>query len=117
MKIGVIIFGSLLTFFGFFSATGKFSKMENVIRAMEHVGVKPSQIKILAVLETLGALGIMAGVWSKPLGVAAAIGMTLYFLGAVAAHLRIQDKFKDFAPALFIFIVAVVTLTLELKRK
>jgi len=117
MKIAVIIFGVLLTFFGFFSAFGKFSKMEDVMKAMHHVGVKDGQIKILATLEALGALGIIAGIWSKPLGVAAVIGMVLYFFGAVVAHLRKKDKFKDYAPAFFIFAVSVVTLVLELKRK
>jgi uncharacterized membrane protein YphA (DoxX/SURF4 family) len=117
MKTAVIICGALLTFFGLFSASGKFSKIENTMKAMEHVGVKPAQIKILAILETLGALGIIVGIWSKPLGIAAASGMTLYFIGAVVAHLRIKDKLKDYAPALFIFIVAALTLVFELKRK
>ena len=117
MKTAMIIFGTLLTFFGLSSASGKFSKMENVMKAMDHVGVKPAQINILATLEALGALGIIVGIWSKPLGIAAAIGMTLCFLGAVVAHLRIKDKFKDFAPALLIFVVAAVTLVFELKRK
>jgi uncharacterized membrane protein YphA (DoxX/SURF4 family) len=117
MKTAVIICGALLTFFGLFSASGKFSKIENTMKAMEHVGVKPAQIKILAILETLGALGIIVGIWSKPLGIVAASGMTLYFIGAVVAHLRIKDKLKDYAPALFIFIVAALTLVFELKRK
>jgi hypothetical protein len=117
MKIAEIIFGALLTFFGFFSAFGKFSKMEDVIKAMHHVGVKDAQIKVLATLETLGALGIIVGIWLKPVGIAATIGLVLYFFGAMVAHLRKKDTFKDFAPALLIFVVAAVTLVLELKRK
>jgi hypothetical protein len=29
----------------------------------------------------------------------------LYFLGAVVAHLRVKDKFKDFGPALFLAVL------------
>jgi hypothetical protein len=28
-----------------------------------------------------------------------------YFLGAVVAHLRVKDKFKDFSPALFLAVL------------
>jgi hypothetical protein len=31
--------------------------------------------------------------------------LLLYFLGAVVAHLRVKDKFKDFAPALFLAVL------------
>ena len=117
MKIALLTVGTILTFLSLFSAIGKFRKMENVIAAMHHVGVKDAQIPLLATLEAFGGLGLIVGIWSRPLGIAAASGLVLYFLAAVAAHLRKQDKVKDFAPALFIFLLSAVVLLLELKRK
>ncbi len=35
--------------------------------------------------------GLVAGIWYPPLGIAAAIGLVLYFVGAIGAHLRKND--------------------------
>ncbi|MFB7915982.1 DoxX family protein [Streptomyces sp. NPDC056061] len=37
------------------------------------------------------AVGLLVGIGCRPLGVAAAVGVVLYFLGAVIAHLRVKD--------------------------
>jgi uncharacterized membrane protein YphA (DoxX/SURF4 family) len=99
MTIALIIIGSFVGLAASMSALGKLSKKPDVMGIMEHVGVKSAQIPLLAVLELLGALGILVGIWSKPLGVAATIGLSLYFLGAVGAHLKVKDVVKDVAPA------------------
>jgi hypothetical protein len=46
-----------------------------------------------------------------PIGIAAAVGVVLYFAGAVGAHLRVKDR--NFAPALVLFAVAVAALVLR----
>lgn len=117
MKIALIVLGALLSYAGIGSAIAKFKGVKSVVEAMLHVGVKESQIKLLGILETLGGLGIIAGIWSKPLGIAATIGMVLYFFGAVVAHIRKKDGFKELAAPTAIFLIAVATLVLELKRK
>lgn len=45
----------------------------------------------LGALLAAGALGLLAGLAVPPLGVAAAAGLVLYFLGALAAHARARD--------------------------
>jgi hypothetical protein len=52
------------------------------------------------------------GLWYAPLGIAAAIGLTLYFLGAVGAHLRKRD-FKGLPTPLVILIFAAAALFLR----
>jgi hypothetical protein len=52
------------------------------------------------------------GLWYAPLGIAAAIGLTLYFLGAVGAHVRKRD-FKGLPTPLVILIFAVAALSLR----
>jgi hypothetical protein len=54
----------------------------------------------------------LAGIWYAPLGVAAAIGLVLYFVGAVGAHLRKRD-FKGIPNALVILIFSVLALVLR----
>ena len=46
-----------------------------------------------------------------PIGIAAAVGVVLYFIGAVGAHLRVKDR--NFGPALVLLVVAVVALVLR----
>ncbi len=83
---------------------------------MKHVGVKDSQIPILAALEILGGLGLLIGLASKSLGRVSAILLAVYFVGAVISHLRVKDTFKVFAPAFFIFVITLVTVWLQFNR-
>lgn len=45
----------------------------------------------LGALLAAAALGLLVGLAVPPLGVAAATGLVLYFLGALAAHARARD--------------------------
>nr|WP_107438781.1 DoxX family protein [Streptomyces roseus] len=49
--------------------------------------------------------------WVRPLGVAASVGVTLYFVGAVISHLRVKDF--DLAPAAVLTLVAGAALVLH----
>ncbi|GGV42237.1 DoxX family protein [Streptomyces spectabilis] len=51
-----------------------------------------SWIRPLGTLLALGALGLMAGIVVPVLGTVAAVGLVLYFLGALFAHLRVRDR-------------------------
>ncbi len=53
------------------------------------VGVPESWLPGLAVLKAAGAAGLLIGLLGvRPLGIAAAAGLVLFFVGAVAAHVR-----------------------------
>lgn len=96
-----------------FSAVGKLTKNPAVIPIMEQVGVPADKIPVLAYLEIAGAIGLVVGLFWWPIGVAAAVGVTLYFLGAVIAHLRVKDT-KGVGPAAFLTVVAIAALVLRL---
>ncbi|MFG2591285.1 DoxX family protein [Streptomyces sp. NPDC048438] len=52
------------------------------------------------------------GLSRGPLGIAAALGLTLHFIGAVAAHVRAND-YKGAPPAAVLTIVAIVPVALS----
>lgn len=105
MNTMTTVFAVVLSLIAIVSAMGKLRKMPQVMESMTHVGVKPNQIPQLAYLEILGALGLLIGIAVPLLGLVSAIALMLYFLGAVVAHLRVKDKFKDFGPALFLAVL------------
>ena len=53
----------------------------------------------------------MAGLFWWPIGIAAAIGVILYFLGAIIFHLRVHDK--QLAPATVLLLAGVTALVLR----
>jgi len=116
MKIALDIFAGLLAFAAIGSAISKLMKVPDVMSAMASVGVKPQQIPGLAFLEIAGGLGIIAGIWNKPLGVLASACLVLYFAGALFTHISRKHKVADFGAALGIFIIACMTTALQLKR-
>jgi hypothetical protein len=77
------------------------------------VGVPLRLFPALAGLEIAGAAGVVAGLWLAPLGIAAAVGVVLYFVGAIAAHVRVGDV-KGSANPLVILALAVIVLVLRL---
>ncbi|MER5765106.1 DoxX family protein [Streptomyces sp. NPDC002082] len=93
------------------SATFTLQRNPAITESMGKVGVPDSWLPRLATLKAAGAIGLIAGLWLTPLGIAAAIGVTLYFLGAILTHVRAKDY--DFAPAAVLALVAVAALVLR----
>jgi hypothetical protein len=60
------------------------------------------------VLEIAATIGLIAGIWLPALALAAAVGATVYFAGAVAAHLRAHDPAKQGAVAFLVLAAATV---------
>ena len=65
----------------------------------------------LALLDLAGAGGLLIGIGWRPLGIAAATGLLLYFLGALGFHLRAKDIKGMPMPAVFT-ILSAATLSL-----
>ena len=97
-----------------FSGVGKLRHDPRIVQVIQDtVGVPLKYFPLLAACEFAGALGLVLGVWWPPVGVAAGIGLTLYFVAAVAAHLRVGD-IKGVGPAAFMLLLAVATLILRI---
>jgi hypothetical protein len=59
-----------------------------------------------------GAIGLLAGLALPPLGLAAAIGLVLYFVCAIGAHVRAHDR--GVGGAVFFLILAACALATNL---
>jgi uncharacterized membrane protein YphA (DoxX/SURF4 family) len=112
--IALVIITVLLAAICLNSAAMKLRENEQVVAIIGGtVGVPARYFPVLAALEIAGALGIVAGLWLEPLGIAAAIGLVAYFVGAVAGHLRVRD-IKNLAMPLPPLVLAIGVLTLRL---
>ena len=111
MFIAAAIVSSLLAAALIASARGKLVKDKNVMEIMSRVGFPLDKVWLLALAELAGAVGLVAGLFWWPIGVAAAIGVILYFLGATIAHVRVHDK--NLAPVTVLLLVAIATLILR----
>ncbi|MFC7546134.1 DoxX family protein [Plantactinospora sp. GCM10030261] len=74
-----------------------------VMRNSAEVGLAPRWIPYLAVVEGAGVAGLTLGLLGLPLiGLAAAIGLVLFFVGAVGAHIRARVFHNIAFPAAFL---------------
>lgn len=95
-----------------FSGYSLFSKQQFVVEPLQQYGVPRSWWNPLALAKSAGALGLLAGFAVPVVGIAAAIGLILYFLGAVATALRARSYRTAVFPLLYLAPVAA-TLALQ----
>ena len=94
------------------SAAAKLTKSPKVVEQLTGLSVPAGWLPLLALAEIAGAVGLVVGLKVAGLGVAAAIGVIAYFVGAVTTHVRAKDK-NLAAPAMF-GVLAIVALVLRL---
>jgi hypothetical protein len=73
------------------TATAKIRGLEPATSGLIAAGVPRAWFVPLALLDLAGAGGLLIGLGWRPLGIAAATGLLLYFLGALAFHVRAKD--------------------------
>jgi hypothetical protein len=97
-----------------FSGLGKIRRDPRIVHVIhEVIGLPLKYFSLLAACELAGALGLVLGIWWPSMGVAASIGLVLYFVGATVSHLRVGDV-KGIGPAAFMLAVAAGALALRI---
>jgi DoxX-like family len=92
-----------------FVAVANFMRLEFVLVTAAKVSVPESWITMLGTLNAAAALGLLLGLVGVPLvGTAAAIGLIMYFVGAIITHLRARDY--SIGPAAAFLLLAVAAL-------
>jgi uncharacterized membrane protein YphA (DoxX/SURF4 family) len=96
-----------------FSGVGKIRRDPRQVKVIhETVGIPLKHFPLLAACEFAGAVGLVIGIWRPLIGIAAGIGLILYFVGAVVSHLRVGD-FKGIGSAAFMLVLATGVLALR----
>lgn len=97
------------------SGIGKLQPHPEAVRMIhEVIGVPLQMFPVLAALEFAAAAGLLAGIRWARLGVAAAGGAMLYFVGAIVSHLLVGDV-ANIGGAVFMLVFASALLGLRLK--
>lgn len=96
-----------------FSATCDFIKLERITVAMDQAGVPRGLLPVLGVFKAAGAVGLLVGFAVPVIGTAAAVGLVLFFVLAILAHLRAGDR--AFGLAAGFLVLALGTLALGLR--
>jgi hypothetical protein len=94
-----------------YAACLDFVGAESVKLVADRIQVSRRLMAPLGVLLASGAIGLLTGFAVPALGTAAAIGLVLYFVGAVSAHLRVRDR--QIGPAVFFLLLAAAALTTD----
>ena len=96
-----------------FAATADFMRLKFVLITAAKAGVPESWLPMLGILKAAGALGLLVGLIGVPLiGTAAAVGLILFFVCAIIAHLRARDY--SIGPAVTFLLLAMAALVLGL---
>ncbi|GAB3565063.1 hypothetical protein GCM10027445_09950 [Amycolatopsis endophytica] len=96
-------------------AAADFARAPFVLANSTAVEVPHSWIPMLASLKAAGSAGLLLGLLGAEwLGVAAAAGLVLFYLGAVAAHVRAR-RLSTTGPAAVLLALAVACLVLGLR--
>ncbi len=89
-----------------FSSYSLFARKAFVVDSLVAYGVPRTWWNWLAAAKGAGAVGLVVGIFVPAIGVAAAIGLILYFLGAVATTLRARSYRTTPYPVLYLIPVA-----------
>ena len=81
---------------------------ESVKEVADHVHVSQRWMIPFGTLLAAGAVGLLVGLAVPALGIAAAIGLVLYFICAITAHVRVRDR--QFGGAVFFLLLAAAAL-------
>jgi hypothetical protein len=109
MDTATVIVTLLLAALFTFAASIKLLGVSESLAIRDHLGVSPLQWRLIGVLELAGVAGVLVGLAWAPIGIAAAIGLALLSIGAIAFHIKASDRVVDMAPAVIGIALAAAT--------
>ena len=91
-------------------AISDFIRADWILANMTKVGVPRSWLFPLGALKAAGAVGLLVGIGVPLIGVAAAVGLVLFFVGAVITHIRAHADALSYAYPGTLLLLAVGSL-------
>jgi hypothetical protein len=88
-----------------FTVVADFFLRDRVLPNMDRAGVPRTWLPGLAAARAAGAVGLLVGLWVPAIGIAAAVGVILYFAGAIVTHVR--ARWYDISyPSIYLLLAA-----------
>ena len=98
-----------------FSGIAALLHFEPILAGMAKADVPESWLTFpIGTLKTAGAVGLAAGLVFRPVGIAAAIGLVLFFVCAIYTHVKASDYSAQFGLAVGFLSINVAALALSL---
>ncbi|MGH9028876.1 MAG: DoxX family protein [Acidimicrobiales bacterium] len=98
-----------------YAAVLNFTHNKSIVVISERLDVPTSWMAPLGSLLAAGSIGLVAGFAVSALGVAAALGLVLYFMCAAGAHIRARDtQVRNWVNWAAFFLLAVAALVIRL---
>jgi hypothetical protein len=111
MHIAYIAVASLVALMSGYAASMNFVGAESVKVVADKVQVSERWMVPFGVVLAAGAFGLVVGFAVPALGVAAAIGLVVYFICALGAHVRVRDR--NVGGAITFLLLAVAALVTD----
>lgn len=97
-----------------FSGIAALTHFAPILPGMQAAGVPVSWLRFpIGTLKTLGAVGLLVGLWIPVIGVVAAAGLVLFFVCAVYTHLLARDISAQLSLAIGFLLLNCATLALS----
>ena len=112
MRITYVAITIVVALANSYAATLNFVGAESVKVVADKVRIPQKWMIPFGILQTCGAVGLLVGFALPALGAAAAIGLVIFFICAVSAHIRVRDR--KVAGAVSFLVMAVAALVVNL---
>jgi hypothetical protein len=110
--VTAVLSGVLALIFGA-GAVGKLTKARGEADKASKLKIPWRRYRVIAVPEAAAAAGLLAGLGIPPLGIAAAAGLVVLMVGALAFRIRVRDTIPFLAGDSALLAMAAVTATLR----
>jgi uncharacterized membrane protein YphA (DoxX/SURF4 family) len=91
MTITAAILSILLAFVALAAGAPKVVLKGTSAQLQSHLGLSAGLVRFVGLAEVAAAVGLVIGLFWRPLGVAAAVGLVVLFIGAIGFHAKAGD--------------------------
>ncbi|WP_329042754.1 DoxX family protein [Streptomyces sp. NBC_00178] len=118
MYIAAVILSILLALAVLAGGAPKVQLKGDVPDGLIQKGLGAAMVRFIGMAEVAAGIGLVVGIWWQPLGIAAAAGLAVVFVGAICFHAKWGD-YRDsatrnaaMAPFVFLVLAAATIVTL-----
>ena len=86
---------------------------KKMVEGFDHFGLPQWLRVVTGVLEILGAIGLIVGIWSPAIATLASVGLAIIMFFATLTHLCARDPFSTLLMPSMLFILLIIVVFLQ----